>query len=212
MIDFTNVKSFILPEGEVAVIKRGEEILWQKHSKKYNKELLYIESNGTQYIDTGILATVTTDYEFVGSITETAKTGWIAGAPTWVGVHKKANTVAVTQNSTGHIYQTVDIGEVFTIGLFGNKAYFNGIETNTLAKRYNSTLTLFLFAYHHTNGTGTINTAIRMYGFKIYDNEKLVRDFIPVLDKDNQPCLYDKVSEELFYNQGTGEFLYGNIE
>ena len=48
----------------------------------------------------------------------------------------------------------------------------------------------------------------RVYEFKVYDGEALVRDFIPVLDKNDVPCLYDKVSEELFYNQGTGEFLY----
>ncbi len=45
--------------------------------------------------------------------------------------------------------------------------------------------------------------------FKIYSNNKLVRDFIPVLDEDNKPCLYDKVEKKYYYNQGTGEFLYG---
>lgn len=32
MIDFQNVKSIVIPEGEVAVIARGEEILWEKSS------------------------------------------------------------------------------------------------------------------------------------------------------------------------------------
>ena len=30
MIDFSNVKSIVIPEGEVSMIARGEEILWQK--------------------------------------------------------------------------------------------------------------------------------------------------------------------------------------
>jgi hypothetical protein len=38
---------------------------------------------------------------------------------------------------------------------------------------------------------------------------RLVADFIPVLDLNDTPCMYDKVSGELFYNKGTGEFLYG---
>ncbi len=180
---------------------------WVKISGSETTELEYIESTGTQYIDTGVLATTTTDYEFVGSITEETKTVWIAGAPTWIGVHKKANTVAITQTSSGHTYNNVNLNEVFTIGLFGNKAYFNGVETNTLT-RNKSTLTLFLFAYHNSTNTPAMHAYVRMYSFKIWDNGELVRDFIPVLDLNNKPCLFDKVSETLFYNQGTGEFLY----
>ncbi len=207
MIDFSNVQNVFIPEGEVAIIARGEEILWEKSKKPYSVELQYIESNGVQYIDTGVTLTTTTDFEFTGSITEGTKTGWIAGAPTWVGIHKKAETVAITQTSGGQTYLPVGIHEVFTIGLFGNKAYFNGVETNTL-QRKNATSTLFLFAYHHTNGTGTINTAIRMRSFRIWDGGNIIRDFIPVLDRECVPCMYDKVGGELFYNQGTEEFLY----
>lgn len=32
MIDFSNVKSIVIPEGEVSVIARGSEILWKKVS------------------------------------------------------------------------------------------------------------------------------------------------------------------------------------
>ena len=37
----------------------------------------------------------------------------------------------------------------------------------------------------------------------------MIRDLIPVLDWDMKPCMYDKVSGELFYNAGKGEFSYG---
>lgn len=179
-------------------------------TKKYKRELLYLESNRSQWIDTGILATTTTDFEVTAAITETAQTAWIVGAPTWIGVHKRAGTVAVTQTSSGHTYNNVDINEVFTIGLVGDKAYFNGAETNTLTRR-NSTMTLFLFAYHHENDIGSIQSAVRMYSFKIWDNGTLIRDFIPVLDMDDVPCMYDKVTDKLFYNQGQGEFSYGEV-
>ena len=207
MIDFSYVKAIVVPEGEAVMISRGGEILWEKEIKPYSVELQYLESNGGQYIDTGVIPTTITDFEFTGSITEGTKTGWIAGAPFWIGVHKKAETVAITQYSTGQTYIPVGIHEVFTIGLSGNQAYFNGVETNTL-QRKNAALTLFLFAYHHTNDTGSINTAIRMYSFRIWDGGNIIRDFIPVLDLDDVPCMYDKVSGALFYNQGKGSFLY----
>ena len=34
---------------------------------------------------------------------------------------------------------------------------------------------------------------------------------IPVLDFNNKPCLYDEVSGQFFYNQGTGEFTWGEL-
>ena len=49
----------------------------------------------------------------------------------------------------------------------------------------------------------------RIYKARVYEGDVLVRDFIPVLDKDNVACMYDNVSGEYFYNQGTGEFIAG---
>lgn len=49
----------------------------------------------------------------------------------------------------------------------------------------------------------------RIYYCKIWQGDSLVRDFIPVLDWDMTPCMYDKVSKKLYYNEGTGEFTYG---
>lgn len=169
----------------------------------------YIESNGVQYIDTGIMLTTKTDYLFVGAITENTKTGWIAGAPTWIGIHKKANQVAVTQTSNGMMYMPVEVNKVFSIGLYGDKVYFNNVETNKLTRR-NATKSLFLFAYHHTNDTGSIHSSNRMYSFTIWEDGVLVRDFIPVLDLDGVACMYDMVSKTFFYNQGKGDFIAGN--
>lgn len=52
----------------------------------------------------------------------------------------------------------------------------------------------------------------RIYYCKIWQGDSLVRDLIPVLDWDMKPCMYDKVSGQLFYNQGTGAFNYGRIK
>jgi hypothetical protein len=50
---------------------------------------------------------------------------------------------------------------------------------------------------------------VRLFGVQIYDsNNNLVRDFIPVR-KGNVGYMYDRVSGQLFGNQGTGEFVLG---
>ena len=43
-------------------------------------------------------------------------------------------------------------------------------------------------------------------------NEKKILDLIPVLDLSGRPAMYDKVSGQLFYNQGTGEFIWGELD
>ena len=44
--------------------------------------------------------------------------------------------------------------------------------------------------------------------FKLYHSDQLVLDLIPVLDQNNVPCMYDKISDQFFYNQGSGTFGY----
>ena len=52
------------------------------------------------------------------------------------------------------------------------------------------------------------NGYIALGKFKIYQNDILVRDFRPCLDTEGVPCMYDEVSKQYFYNQGTGTFGY----
>lgn len=43
----------------------------------------------------------------------------------------------------------------------------------------------------------------RIYWMKIWDGQTLVRDFQPCLDASSTPCLYDRVSKQTFYNEGS---------
>jgi len=84
-----------------------------------------------------------------------------------------------------------------------------GTTTNTSAT-FTTPNNLYLFACDQ-NGTAVGWSAIRIYSCKIYDNGTLVRDFIPVIDNNNTPCMFDKVSNQFFYNQGTGSFIAGPV-
>ena len=54
----------------------------------------------------------------------------------------------------------------------------------------------------------TYFSKIKLRSFKMISNEKIIKDFIPVLDSNNKPALYDKVENKFYYNEGSGEFLY----
>jgi len=51
----------------------------------------------------------------------------------------------------------------------------------------------------------------RIYYIKFYEDDVLVRDMIPALDANNVPCLFDKVESKCYYNAGTGQFIAGYL-
>lgn len=50
---------------------------------------------------------------------------------------------------------------------------------------------------------------VKLYYFKIYKSDILIRDFIPVKDENNVICLYDTITRKFYYNGGTGNFTGG---
>ena len=54
-----------------------------------------------------------------------------------------------------------------------------------------------------------IQYPLRIYNAQIKQSGELVRDFIPVIDKEGVACMYDKVNGEFYYNKGTGSFKAG---
>lgn len=56
--------------------------------------------------------------------------------------------------------------------------------------------------------TSGAQSQCRLYWFKIYRNNKLVRDLIPVR-KNEYGCLYDKIKGDLFYDSAGRKLSYG---
>ena len=49
----------------------------------------------------------------------------------------------------------------------------------------------------------------RIYSCKHYSGDELIQDFVPCLDTEGVPCMFDFVSRKPFYNVGTGSFTWG---
>lgn len=49
---------------------------------------------------------------------------------------------------------------------------------------------------------------IKSFKMSNWKTGEILYDFIPCLDNNNKPCMYDLVSQKSFYNSGTNEFLY----
>lgn len=50
---------------------------------------------------------------------------------------------------------------------------------------------------------------MRLYYFRIYDGDILVRDFVPCVDSEGIYGLYDKLSETFYVNIGSDLFIGG---
>ena len=187
----------------------------------------YIESTGTQWIDTGIIAKSSIKAEFVVDrpVPPARGTSWRPLASmedATNGIFK----VAESTNSYGGKYIALQYGktsvsEIITeswVASGFNQSKFvldggiltvdNGAHTITspqAGQTFNSGHNLRLFLPE-----GKTNSAnCTMYYMKLWDGDILVRDFIPVLDGAGTPCMYDKVTQQFFYNQGTGDFIAG---
>ena len=112
-------------------------------------------------------------------------------------------TSTVTRNTNVHTFKLDAINK--TWGIDSNTGSF------TSSGSLSSTASIFLFGRHSAYYVDKVNRPAnaKVYYCKIWKGGSLVRDFIPVLDWNYVPCMYDRVTEQLFYNAGTGTFSYG---
>lgn len=179
----------------------------------------YIESTGTQYIDTGF--TPNQDTRVVVDFQYRANTSaFLFGARRDSGtagytVNISSGNCVTSYGNTGNvIYGTYD-GLRHTIDKNKNVFSLDGVEKiSSTAQNFEAPGTLEIFASYQTGAEGYLPSNARIYSFKIYDNDVLVRYFIPCYRKlDNVGGLYDIVNK-VFYTSSVGEpFVVGpNVE
>lgn len=185
-------------------------------------EIQYIESTGTQWIDTGIIPNQDTRLEMIAeTTTDVADAANGKGfIPYGAGSSYNNNAFECYTQSSQYEFNydgqydfigTAKAGEKISIS--HNKNVIN-ITTGTTQYSKNFTYNAFTAPYTMVlfgiNRGNILAGKARIYSCQIFSNETLVRDFIPALDKSNVPCLYDKVTKQYFYNSGTGTFNYAN--
>lgn len=183
----------------------------------YDAEVEYLQSSGTQYIDTGFIPSSNTSVE-IGYKTADAQLNTVLFG---CRVTYSDRSFCVWANANGKIRfdysaNSMDnkdgpnpiVGSWVQIAKRKERNFVNGTEytanaTNTFACNGNA----YLFAMND-NGTANWLISAQISYCKIWDNNVLVRDYIPVR-KGTVGYLYDRVSGKLFGNAGTGDFVLG---
>jgi len=174
----------------------------------------YLESTGTQYIDTGFTPTTQTKVYIKYLIKNfNSSSGYIA-----IYGSKDTGNKGIFVNWAEHwyvnnVYQQINLPVETNVNyedtLYGTTWVHNAISYTVSPVAANS-LNIFLFARNANNTPERIGS-LQIFICKIYDNNTLVRDFIPVLDENNVPCMFDMVEGKFYYNAGTGQFIAGPL-
>lgn len=187
-------------------------------------ELEYIQSSGTQYIDTEYYPNNNSKIEFTLNVSDSTW-GWGCRNSNSTEMFYTASfggdngRVRFGYNNTNFISQ---INRTAMVG-YDTNFVFNGnvfsatYDGNTLSNTFSSgtftcTYSFYLFALHnYNNGASNFDNGGKLKLCKIWENNALVHNFIPAKRKaDGTLGLYDTVSESFLTNAGSGSFTGGN--
>lgn len=175
-------------------------------------QLDYIQSTGTQYIDSGVKGDsdvrVTADFEitafgsgttFIFGAQGTDSIRYTLGM-TSAGAFRSDFGTAMTSGSAASLntrYSADKNGNVCTVG---------GQTLTSAAATFTGTTNIYLFARSYSSISCS---QIKMYRCKMYKAGTLVRDFVPARNSSGTLGLYDIVNGTFYTNAGSGTFIAG---
>ena len=183
------------------------------------KRLPYLETTGTQYIDTEqqLSSSVEIRVSFFPVFT--------GNSHVLFGIRR--NDIATNRGTYVQIMSTA--GQIVA-WRHDNRMQINGVKMNrhtlemsgmklTLDGIVKSSYTDTSWAYEQSCclgsailHTGEIQSSLafvgKIYDFSLSENGRTKQNLIPALDETDTPCMFDTVSNKAFYNDGTGDFLY----
>ena len=184
-------------------------------------QLEYIESSGTQYIDTGIVASSGFEVEIK------LKANSFNNLCSIIGAHNDSspygrNYLGITSSHTEigqcdsvHTYTAIDTDSLHVVLCSNvyNNMYFivdNVAQSTSGAQSGGSYAknTLYLF-WCHGGAQWFSRFSGRIYYCKITESGTLVRDFIPCKNASGAVGLYDLMGAKFYTNAGSGTFTAG---
>lgn len=179
-------------------------------------ELEYIQSSGTQYIDTGFKpnqdSKIVISMAFLGSVGENVlgsrnsssdannRFGIITfGSSSKIGsFFGSTATQSISLDSSIHNYT------LSKAGLSVDGVSYGGAHTASFSCTYPITL----FAWNN-GSNGIVKNSSKIVDCKIFSGEVLVRNFIPCKNPSGAIGLYDTVNNQFYQNAGSGAFIAG---
>jgi len=194
-------------------------------TKPYDSEVEYIRSTGTQYFDMGLKLTNNNEVEMKYYSTDISTNSFgsraAASSKDFMGsIAGTKNNITLDFNDSDYSPYRLSMGSSFSsnmVKVVVNK-YFRGIYdiAGKAKKKTNTTVCNDVFTCDTNayllaaSGAPYYSTKLKcdFYNCKVRDGGVLIRNFIPVRIG-TTGYLYDKVSGQMYSNQGTGDFTLG---
>lgn len=213
---------FYLNESATALIEPAR-VLPEGYAR-----ISYVESTGTQYINTGVKDSSNVEVEI--SVYEAyANSVQIFGARK--AFQNEALSLSFQSESGSQGFRTcwgndkidrlivadsLGVGDGFHVFSFGggrcpriDGAY--SVECFS-SQEFANSLDLFAFGLNNNGTLHPQSSSVRIASLRLYDGGELVRDFVPMLSlSDFKPGLYDRQNGVFYGNEGTGAFLGGPV-
>ena len=203
------------------ILKNNNEIgfIYKKVLPKGYKRVEYIESTGTQYINTQYKANTNSKMWLDYQPTE-AQSSMFAGAR--VSSSGYSFTINSGSNSTRMYASFGKSGNQTLSSMVTNRVqtqigsdgiYYNNTKIYTPSGAdlddWEISGKVLLFACTQGASTVYLPSTVKIYGCKIWENDVLVRDFIPC-QNNNVYGMFDVKNNQFYGNDGSGDFLGGN--
>lgn len=181
------------------------------------RKLNYLESTGSQFIDTGILmlSTYGVEIEARNTSTTTGKSRYLfgnydeTGAELYIIAGRSGNGKYMMSIGGYYVESDTAYDGKFHVHKVKDKEYFfDGVSYGTSGSPdFTPTHTAYIF---QSRGVGFGNDEYQVRYCKIFDESgRIIRNYIPALRTyDNKPGMFDLVTREFLTNSGADEFLY----
>lgn len=197
----------------------GNTLVYSSIPLPYDAQVEYLESDGTQYIETGIVPGADTgisieierlndnDAFIVGLKNDSGNTRWCIGASSGSNIYHGYGSFYRGNIKPANARASLNYlnDGTFTVENLLNSA--NKYSRNIVALPFTPTYNIRLFGSAGVVGAFSQWTG-RMKSVKISQGSAVIMDCIPVRIG-QVGYMYDKVSGEFFGNDGTGDFILG---
>lgn len=176
-------------------------------------KLEYIESSGTQYINTGVSSFPTQNTRVILDVDWLSGLGYYFGC-SQSGIRWFVEALQPTKIYSGYLDKgkSADISTVigrYTVDKNGVDTNVNGVKILHASAGNTASISICLLACNGSSGVSGIADAARIYSCKIYSRSGLIRQFVPCKNSSGEIGLYDEVNDVFYGNAGTGVFIAG---
>lgn len=211
-MDWSQVTSLTIPEGNVKQVSVNGVVLWRKSLLPSGyTQLEYIESTGTQRIDTNISGNarwvITAQANSIkgdSQVIISSTIGAVGG--TWYGESTNSRVWGAGGTALSDIPPTTKTTADLTFNNSGVTGTIGGISVVR-----NITATQQIWSIFATSSK-IFPFIGKLFEATVYQNGTMVRNLIPAMrNSDSKVGMYDTVTRQFFTNAGTGEFIAGDF-